>query len=138
MGESLTVQCFRNGEIAKFPRAIAWDIFEPYARPAAFSGWDLSFPDGSRCHLHLDDDNEVDGFGINRPCGSVFALVYSVLSKVPAIMIVSSDGFCCVADEKVLEGIPDWLRKALPVPVIVSSGPDIGSYFVSAEDLYGR
>lgn len=106
MGESLTVQCFRNRQIAKFPRAIAWDIFQPYARPAAIMGWDLWFPNGARCHLNLDDDDEVDGFGIWRPCGPVFDLIYAVLAKVPAIMIVSSDGFCCVADEKIIEGIP--------------------------------
>src|SRR4051794_18092176 len=112
MSELITVQCFKDGAISKFPRSIAWDVFAPYARPAAFSGWDLSFPNCAWCYLDLDDDDEVDGFGINRPCSSVFDLIYSVLAKVPAIMVVSSDGFCCVADEKVIEGIPDWLLKA--------------------------
>jgi hypothetical protein len=135
VGGLITVQSFENGAISKFPRAIVWDVFRPYAHPAAISGWDLWFPNGSRCHLSLDDEEQVDGFGIERPCRGIFDLIYSVLSKVPAIMIVSSDGFCCVADEKVISGIPDWLLNALPAPEIVDSGPAIAKFFVSAEEI---
>jgi hypothetical protein len=136
LGELVTVQSFENGTISKFPRAIVWEAFRVYAHPAAHWGWDIYFPNGSRCYLNLDDDELVDGFGIERPCRGVFDLIYSVLSKVPAIMIVSSDGFSCVADEKVIEGLPAWLLSALPTtPVIVSSGSDIGAFFVSPGEM---
>jgi hypothetical protein len=136
LSELITLQSFENGTFSKFPRAIVWEVFGVYAHPAAFSGWDLYFSNGSHCHLSLDDDELVDGFGIERPCRGVLDLIYSVLSKVPAIMIVRSDGFSCVADEKVIQGLPDWLLSALPTsPVIVSSGSDIAAFFVSPDEL---
>jgi hypothetical protein len=136
MGELITVQSFENGTFSKFPRALVWEVFHAYAHPAAFSGWDIYFSNGSRCHLNLDDGDLVSCFGIERPCRGVFDLVYSVLSKVPAIMIVSSDGFSCVAGETVIEGLPEWLLSALPTaPVIVGSGSDIASFFVSPGEL---
>jgi hypothetical protein len=126
MSELLTVQCFKNGASAKFPRAVAWSVFGPYAQRAAVEGWDLKFPDGSSSHLNIDDDEEIDGFGVVRPgAGVLFDLIYSVLSKVPAVMIRSSDGFCYVADQGVIGGIPDWLLKALPSPQVVDSGRTI-------------
>ena len=126
MSETLTVQCFQHGSYAKFPREIFWSPFAPYAERAAFEGWDLRFPDGSLTHLSIDDDKEIDGFGMERPSsGILFDIIFSILSRVPAIMIVSSDGFCCVADEKVLLGLPDWLLKALPPPKVVDSGRTI-------------
>jgi hypothetical protein len=133
MSELLTVQCFENGVISKFTRAIVWDAFAPYAERAAINGWDLKFPDGASSHLNIDDDDEVDGFGVVRPCGGIFFdLIYSVLSKVPSIMIMSSAGFCCVADKRVIEGIPDWLLKALPSLHVVDSGRAI-TEFLSGE-----
>jgi hypothetical protein len=131
MSELLTIQCFENGKISKFPRAIVWGVFAPYAERAAISGWDLRFPDGASSHLSLDEDDEVDGFGVVRPCGEIFFdLIYAVLSKVPTLMIMSSAGFCCVADKQVIEGIPDWLLKALPAPQIVDSGRAIVEFII--------
>jgi hypothetical protein len=84
------------------------------------------FPDGTSGHLSIDNDAEVDGFGVDRPSsGILFDLIYAVLSKLPAIMIMSSDGFCCVADKEVLSGLPGWLLAALPPPKVVDSGRTI-------------
>jgi len=129
MGWSLTVQCFEHGTFSTFPRSIAWNVFGPYANPAAFSGWDLRFPDGSKGHLSMDDDILVDGFGFDRPSGlALYEAIFAVLSRVPAIMIWLEDGRCAIADRSVLSGIPQWLLNALPPPAIVDSGQSILDY----------
>jgi len=132
MSNGFTVQCFKNGDISKFPRSIVWEAFQQYARRPAISGWDLTFPDGSTSHLRLDDSENVTGFGLSRPAGDTALMnaVYSVLSRVPSIMIWSSDGRCVVADRSVVTGIPDWLLKALPTPVVVDSGQAIDDFLV--------
>jgi hypothetical protein len=114
-------------------RTVAWSVFGPYAQRAAISGWDLSFPDGSECHLNIADDELVDGFGIQRPNGlPLFEAIYSVLSQSPSIMIMSEDGLCVVANENVISDLPDWLTKALPPPRVVNCGQAIVEHLESA------
>ncbi len=117
------LQSFRNGDFAKFDRSVVWNVFGPKAR-LNNEGWALFYENGPGGVLYLDDDELIDGFGINRPGDSALCDMYEVARQIPCL--INWDCHSAVADASYLAGIPDWLLNALGEPsTVIHSGDDL-------------
>lgn len=62
---------FRGGESAAFPLTILDKFLGPFIEFRGPHCWTLSFPNGGKSFLYLDDDKEpIDGLCVNRPADS--------------------------------------------------------------------
>ena len=124
MSFDINLQCFENGTFSHFRREIAWRQFQPFATPDGARWWKLAFPDGSRGILLIDEEDEINGFSINRPGGLfLYNAVYAILSQTSSLLYWNNE--CAVSNASVIPGMPSWLLDALGEPAIVRSGQGI-------------
>lgn len=124
MSFDIFLDCFKGGNFAKFPRAIAWEKFAPYAK-GSFGHYDVCFPDGSGGYLGIDDDEEISGFGVNRPTGDMlYDVVFDIMRKT-STLLYWHERIAVVADEAVIREIPKEVLSAFGTPLIVHSGHEI-------------
>jgi hypothetical protein len=122
MSLAINVQGFRDKEIYKFKRSIVWDIFGSKCSPPRLCGYNLTYGDWGGGFLYLDEDEFVDGFGIQRASDNAIRDLYAVARQVPSAINLAAAFF--VADAAFLADIPDWLSAALPKPIRVAHSAD--------------
>lgn len=121
MGYPIGFQSFRDKKIAKFDRAIVWEIFGPKAK-VCNEGWLLTYEGKFGGVLYLDDDALVTGCSVMRPSTAAVEDLFAVARRVPGT--IGHDGVYCVLDPDVIANMPEWLLNALPVPVTVVGSVD--------------
>jgi hypothetical protein len=70
MGIDVFVACYRNGEMASFPRRIVEEIFGKYINNKEDDCWSSNFPDGGGCNVFIDADPEIESFSVDHPASS--------------------------------------------------------------------
>ncbi len=113
MSFMIHLQSFNNKEIYNFSRSIVWEIFGPKACPTN-EGWGLMYRGRNGGILYLDDNDLIDGCGINRPSNDAIRDLFSVAQKIPSA--INADANFFVTDPAFIAGMPDWLLHALPKP----------------------
>jgi hypothetical protein len=133
----LFVECNKNGERSTFPRRIAWEVFGPFATAVSIGDikwWRLYFPDGGQGELDIDDDDEIDGFSINRYGGyALFEAVFTVMKQTSTYLYTSEARRLMVADVAVISEIDPEMIEAAGKPVVVSSGREMADVNASGE-----
>ena len=120
MSLAITVQGFRNKEIHKFRRSIVWDIFESKST-VSWLGWDLWYDGRNGGFLYLDEDELIDGFGIQSASDPAIRDLYAAARQVSCAIHLDDRFF--VTDSSLLKDLPDW-TSTLPRPVRVVHNAD--------------
>ena len=122
MSLSTSVQGFKDKELYKFKRSIAWNIFGSKCSPPRLLGYDLTYDGRYGGFLYLDEDEFIDGCGVQSASDNAVRDLYAVARQVPSA--ISHDDAFFVADAAFLVGVPDWLSAALPKPIRVVHDAD--------------
>jgi len=113
MSFMIHLQSFKDKEVSRFSRSVVWKIFGPKACPTN-EGWGLMYGGRNGGVLYLDDDELIDGCGINRPSSDAIRDLFSVAQMIPSA--INADASFFVTDPAFIAGMPDWLLDALPKP----------------------
>lgn len=125
MSFDIYVQCFRDGELVPYDRAIFDEIFGPwvFAREADFV--EVGFADGSGGQIYVDDTPEIDSITVNRGGGEAFTAALFELMKRTGSVLYWPGGGCLVTDPSFVNCLPqDWVEH-LGTPIVISQPSEI-------------
>ena len=118
---------FRDGESAPFSLAVLDKALGQFAEFRSHDCWSLSFPNGGKSFLYLDDDpKEIDNFCVNRPADSpeLWTGLLEVLRKTGGMLFWPGGG-AVVADEADIAHLPPDMIEIFGRPTVVGSGREI-------------
>jgi hypothetical protein len=120
MSFDIFVQCFRNGGVATFKRAVVEEIFESFAVGYGRHRTCVRFPDGSGANIYLADGDELDSIMFNH-CGgdAFFDALYQLTDRIKGVIYWPGVGVSsAITDAAVLEHLPaDFVEGCGPPAV---------------------
>ncbi|HKT18525.1 MAG TPA: hypothetical protein VJR47_10815 [Stellaceae bacterium] len=127
MSWDIWLQCFHEGEVAKFPSAIVHKAFQPFAvredrgDEEGEGHWRL-FGTGSHTTMSMDDGPMVEGLAINRPAGppEFWEALLGVMRQTSTVFYWPGEG-AAVADAAVIPHLPPELVKGVGGVTVVST-----------------
>jgi len=133
MSFDLFLQNFQRGEIATFPHAVLETAFKGYFKEVDPEFFVLNFPDGGRSELYTQSGPAISDFMIARPAGSpeLWRGLLDILQRTNAVLFWP-DGGAVVANESVIQDLPQGLIKVAGVPTVVHEPEEIPR-LISAE-----
>jgi hypothetical protein len=112
---------FKNGASEPFPRSIVENAFGRYVERNDAGGMALTFPDGGRADMSIENTPMIRGFAVNRPpiSSAFWEGVFSVMKSTTSVLFWAGDG-CVVASASVVPELPKDLIEAVGTPTIVT------------------
>lgn len=126
MSFDLFLQNFRHGEIAMFPRTVVESAFKGFLKQVNPEFSVLNFPDGGSSELYTDNGTAISDFMIARPASSpeLWKGLLEILKNTGAVLFWP-DGGAVVADESVIQHLPESVTEAVGVPTVVHEPEEI-------------
>lgn len=126
MSFDLFIQNYRRGEITTFPRAIVESAFKGYLKEVDPEFFVLNFPDGGRSELYTQSGPAISDFMIAGPAGSpeFWRGLLDVLRGTGAVLFWPEGG-AVVANESVIQDLPESLIEVTGVPTVVREPEEI-------------
>lgn len=126
MSFDLFLQNFRRGESATFPRAVVDSAFKEYIKEMDPEFSMLNFPDGGSSEIYIDEGAEISGFMIAQPAGSpeLWRGLLGILKRTGAVLFWP-DGGAVVADESVIQDLPESVIEVVGTPTVVHEPEEI-------------
>lgn len=123
MSFDIFVQCFRNGEVATFKRAIVEEIFGPYAvaRQADEGIVRVKYPDGGGADVYGDNQPELRSISFDH-CGgdAFFDALYLLADRIEGVIYWPGVGpSSAITDAAVLEHLPADFIEGCGPPALV-------------------
>ncbi|HYL33364.1 MAG TPA: hypothetical protein VEU53_09500 [Stellaceae bacterium] len=86
----------------------------------------LNFPDGGSSELYIEKDSAISDFMIARPAGSpeLWKGLLEILKCTSAVLFWP-DGGAVVADESVIQHLPESVIEVVGVPTVVHEPEEI-------------
>jgi hypothetical protein len=121
MSFDIFLGCFQNGKSLKFPQDIVEKALGQYVAERRKNCWVLSFPDGGRSFLYIDDDNQVGDFSVNRPAASLelWQGLLDILRQTSTVLYWPGGG-CVVGNAAVIPHLPPDMIKSLGTPIVAT------------------
>ncbi|HEX9490888.1 MAG TPA: hypothetical protein VF930_11415 [Stellaceae bacterium] len=116
MSFEVFLQCYRDSEPFRFPRAVVEEAF-PFADRRDPGCWELKFPDGGRSDLYIDDELEIWNLMVSRLARSpeLWTGLFDILRRTGSMLFWPGGG-SVVADESVVPHLlPDIIMEPLTV-----------------------
>jgi|SRR5579883_1121054 len=131
MSLDLFLFCFRNGELVPFRRSIVVGAWAPFIKGDDDSTeWELTFPDGGRAEIYLDEGPEINHFMISRPGASsaFWEGLFLIMEETGSILLNTGDGpSSFITDEIFLRHYPQ--EEPFIPSAVVTSAEELRSYF---------
>lgn len=119
------MQCFRDGELVPYDRAIFDEIFGPWVFAREENLLEVSFADGSGGAVYVDDTPEIGSIAVNRGGGEAFTAALFELMKRTGSLLHWPGGGCLVTDPSLVNCLPqDWVEH-LGTPIVISQPSEI-------------
>ncbi|MCE5186918.1 MAG: hypothetical protein LLF76_12410 [Planctomycetaceae bacterium] len=129
MSFDIFVQYFADGQQATVPLDAVLQKFSPYAEEESEDSWKVVYDEQNECSLFLgevDDNRNVDGFCINRPCADerLWKSIHDCLAVGNGVLFWPGlEGLIATAD--VTEHIPEEMSESLGAVIVVSDYHEI-------------
>jgi len=126
MSFDLFLQNFRRGEIATFPRAVVESAFKGYLKEVDPEFSILNFPDGGSSELYINKGAAISDFMIARPANSpeLWQGLLDILRCTSGVLFWPGGG-AVVANESVVQNLPESVIEAVGVPTVVHEPEEI-------------
>ena len=124
MSFDVFLQCCRDGEPAKFPRAIFEEIFGPYIASRSAHFVRVEYPDRACADIYLGDEESIDGMMFNHFGGDAFFDgLYSITDRVEGVVLwPDAAPNCAVTDVATLIHLPEDLIRTCGPAIVVGDG----------------
>ncbi len=121
MSFDLFLGCFQNGKPSTFPQNIVEKALGQYVAERRDGCWVLSFPNGGRSYLYIDDDSEIGDCNVNRPAASpeLWQGLLDILRQTSTVLYWPGGG-CAVGNASVIAQLPPDMIKSLSTPIVAA------------------
>jgi hypothetical protein len=129
MSFDIFLQCFRNGDLATFPRTLVEEIFARDAIAPDFPLTDVHYPDGSGGVIYGADDDEIDCLMFNHCGGEMFfAAMYELAHRTSSVIYwPDTRPSIAITEAETAAHFPKGFGDMGP-PEIVKSGQELIDY----------
>lgn len=127
MSFDIFISAFENGGLRRYPRAILEKAFRGFTDMSDPESWRLS---NSFATIYIDADDQVSGFGVNRPPSNdhpFWPALLSVLQETSSVLYWPGGG-PVVTDQSVAASIPEKMIEALGPAKVATSIQDISRF----------
>jgi len=124
MSFDIFITRYQGGEAHSFPRIILENAFGGFTDRSDPTSWRMS---DSYAVIYVDDADEVDGFGVNRPPYNehpFWPALVDVLRQTGSALYWGIGRFV-VADQAVIADLPPDMIKTLGPPMVTTSVSEI-------------
>ena len=128
MSFDIFVQCFRNGEVATFERAILEEIFGPHVVDRRLNFMRAEFPDrGGGADVYSGDEDDLRSVMFTHGGGhALFDAIHRLVDGIAGVVYWPDIGPCsAVTDSATLPHLPADFLEACGPPVVAKSGAEI-------------
>jgi len=126
MGIDVFVACYRNGEMASFPRRIVEEIFGKYINNKEDDCWSPEFSDGGGCNVFITAEPQIGHFMVGHAVASpeLWDCLFQALVRTGSFLILPS-GQVVVADPSVMDHLEKGFLKPHEAAIVVKGGEEI-------------
>lgn len=126
MSFDIFMHAFRDGEPAKFKRAMFDEVFGASLTANEDGFASAAFPDDSGGQMFFGDGDEIDGVMFNHCGGEAFSnAMYELMKRTGSVIFWPGSGGYVVADRAVVAHLPPGMMDESDKLTVVSSGPEI-------------
>jgi len=124
MSFDIFITCFQDGEAHPFPRKILEDAFGGFTDRSDPTSWLVS---DSNAVIQVDDADEMEGFGVNRPPDGkhpFWPALVAVLRQTGSALYWPGGG-PVVTDQAVVAQLPPEMIEGMGPPIVTTSVSEI-------------
>lgn len=120
MSFDIVVQCFRNGELAKYPRAVVERAFAPFIKARRAHSWELEIGGKGGPRIYIRNEPEIHGFMVDRPGHDAFWKALMRVLRETGSVLYWPGGGAVVTSKTILAHLPPDLVEGVGRPLVTT------------------